>query len=253
MLLAVGGMSRSGTTLLVHLLNTHPDIYLTHEMRIFINIGEKQSKYRGTLSPIFGNNLHLLDRPDIVSHAYRICFHLLTFIYWKRPITFERIRNILSLMWHKYPIIGDKWPRYHFHLQNLTQYTDGLKIVMINRDGRDVIASFMKKIHTDWAGLEWIHNLSTVEEVAVRWLNAIESIQKHQESIFIIRYEDLVQDPRPILQALGNYLGVDGALFDETVINTGSIGKYKQSLTAKEIQCIEGIIGDKLQSLGYEI
>jgi len=157
------------------------------------------------------------------------------------------------LLWPKYPIIGDKWPRYHFHLPILIQHTDDLKIVMINRDGRDVVASFMKRTQTDWADSEWAQSLNTVEEVAVRWLNAIESIQKYQDSIFIIRYEDLVQDPLPILRALGNYLDVDGTLFDETIIHTESIGKYKQSLTAEQIECIEGIIDQKLQSLGYEI
>lgn len=252
-MLAVGGMARSGTTLLFHLLNSHPDIYLTYEMRVFVNVEQKQSRYRATLPSLFIKNPHLLGQPFISSSLFRFCYTLLTFVYWQRTVTFQRVRAMMRLFFPGNQLVGDKWPRYHHHLPKLVAYGDELKIVMITRDARDVVASFMGKLQGDWENLEWTHNVHTIDEIALRWQRAVQSIQKHQHLIHAIRYEDLVRNPLPVLRQLGVYLGVDDTLFDASIVKTTSIGKYKQSLTADDIRRIEELVGDTLQSLGYEV
>ena len=128
-LLAVGGLSRSGTTMLVSLLNSHPDIRITHEMKLFVGVGKSVFDYWGTLPKFFDTRHHLLDRRGVLSKLYLLFYYLLTLAFVGRVITVERIRRILSWMWREHAIVGDKFPRYWFFLPQLITY-DNFKTVM---------------------------------------------------------------------------------------------------------------------------
>src|SRR5205823_13027909 len=93
--------------------------------------------------------------------------------------------------------------------------------------------------------------LDTAERVARGWVGAIEAMEAHGENICAIRYEALVQNPDPVLQEFGEWLGVDPDRFDRRLIRATSVGKFRGGLTAEDLSIIEEIAGSTRRRLGY--
>lgn len=122
---------------------------------------------------------------------------------------------------------------------------------MAYRDPRDVASSTLKMARTIWKSQLWVGILDTAEKIAHRWVKAIETMERHQKKIYIIQYEKMVQNPNPVFQELGEWLGVDPKGFPIETIQDKSIGKYKKGLTKDEIDTVLRITGPTMERLGY--
>jgi len=89
---------------------------------------------------------------------------------------------------------------------------ENLSRLMIYRDCRDVTSTILLK-------------------AAHRWVRAIELMEKHQDRIFIMRYEDLVRETTHSLAELSRWLGVDPAGFEVDRFSDRSVGNYRTGLT----------------------
>ena len=252
----IGGHPRSGTTLLNHLCNSHPDITTTFEFKSFAGIQSRSKRYLRLLSdpekikPILQQpNIHLQKNRQ-ASEDFYIKFTQSIPTLRNPVIQFADVYSAYRYALPDVRVFGDKYPGYVFMLDKFANIPE-LRKVIIYRDPRDVAISTLEKAHNEWKGKSFGRKLNTADKVAVNWVKAIEAMEKHAGSIHIIRYEELIRDPQSILSTLGVYLGVDPDGFDYSKIRRSSVSRYRTGLSPEEIYQIEEIAGQTMESLGY--
>ncbi len=267
------GTQRSGTNLLRLMLNQHSEIsahHPPHILQTFIPI-----------LPFYGDLTKNINRYQLV---FDVC-------QWVKcnPISWDPIelneeeitastKTLIEITNYIYKIkaISDQariWcckSTFNAKYFNLLEESGQPLYIYLFRDGRDVALSFKKAI----VGPKHIYN------IALKWVEeqqealAIAEFIPKERFIFI-RYEELLQNPAPILTQLCEQIGID---FQEQMLNyynseesklTANSGemwknvakpiindnfkKYQKGLTIQEIHLFETIAGQTLLKLGYEI
>lgn len=174
------GTQRAGTTLLTRILSAHSDLFIQNEISV-----EQVFKGNGTVQTI----LNAMNQQIAKRHKLSIS---------------ELLRLQEKSFW------GVKDPELTQHLSKLEQFSDATKFLIIIRDGRAVVNSYMEN--------KW--GLGTnVYTGAKRWKNEVEEqtkfAQKHPQQTLIIRFEDLVNDMEITLKKVCNHLDLP---FDEEML-----------------------------------
>ncbi len=87
--------------------------------------------------------------------------------------------------------ICEKTPKHVYYIDKMYKYTINPKIIVITRDGRDVICSLKKRFGTLNHGLQrWIDDNN-------QWLN-----HKNKNNFFIFKYEDLIKNKTDVLKKI---------------------------------------------------
>lgn len=255
--MVIAGMSRSGTTVLKNLCNTHPDIWITSEFRNFLCLG---ARYPRHIYKLRRHRWHGLFYPsayplsDAESRVRNVIFFLkyasslLPHIH--KRIDAEVLRQVLHHLQPQKAVVGDKFPYYLWQLERFTQIPNMFPVV-IYRDCRDVVYSTLTMVQTRWAKMPFARSLDTPEKIARLWVEGIQMMERCASRAFLIRYEALVTDPAPILKKLEDWLGTKPNGCDYKLVHAASIGKYKQGLSLEQINLIEAIAGETLVRLGY--
>lgn len=149
-------------------------------------------------------------------------------------------------------VVGDKYPGYVFELDDLTRDANS-ECLVIYRDGRDVISSTLNAVRTIWSGRRWVKHINTPAKVAERWVRAVAVMERNAGKCHMIRYEDFVRRPKPVMEALGSWLDIDPTGFPVHVVRESSVGKHRSGLTPEELSAVVQIAGPTLERLGYEI
>lgn len=267
-LLLIGGRPRSGTTLLRDLCNAHPDIALTHEFGTFLRLNEPYLVYRDEIVRRWRAQriLHCRIRRtrrmnrrlwrwalSMRGHAFALRYLGKIRRYRPGPIGLPAVQATLREVLPGAGIVGDKMPDY-VHLLDTLAPTNGLASLMIYRDCRDVTSSHLKLARTSWRDQAWIRDQDTAEKVARRWVDAVETMERHRGKIHVIRYEDLVREPRRVLGGLAEWMGVDPAGFpygNMKTIHENSIGKHRDGLSEQEVEDVMNVAGPAMARLGY--
>jgi len=227
---------------------------ITYELRSFVNTGRRFPAYFRRLRKKGKEPLNPNRKSDNLRLSDFLFFWHFTFLILRtglQKITIAHVHDALRSLFPKTTLVGDKYPRYLWHLENLTQY-DGIRIVIIYRDGRDVAQSIYTRTQTDWKDKGWARNhLNTLTKIANRWVKAIEMMEEYAKEIYIIRYEDFVTHPKKELTRLSEYLGVNPAGFAPEIISSSSVGKYKEILTDEQLAEVLEVAGPTLKRLGY--
>jgi hypothetical protein len=244
----IGGLSRSGTTLLWKTCHRHPAIALTYEFANFRNLGRNYWKYRRDLLKRWKDPQ--IGKRDWREPSFRLAYLERLKRHWCRSINANVVSSVLQPAFPAVSVVGDKYPRYVFNLRDLTK-DKGLKRIIIYRDCRDVTSSFLHRVRTDWKGLDFIKEASTADRIARRWVEAIETMETYRQHLHVIRYEDLVRNPAPILRGLGEYLGVESTAFPTRHIHADSVGNYRRGLSSDELESVMRVAGPTLRRLGY--
>lgn len=244
----IGGLSRSGTSLLWQICNGHPAIALTYEFANFRNLGRDYWEYRrGLLERWKDPQISKREwREPAFRHAYLSGLKR----HRGRSIDAKLISSVLQPAFPAVRVVGDKYPRYVFRLRELTK-DKGLKRIIIYRDCRDVTSSFLHRVRTDWKGLDFVKEVSTADRIAVRWVEAIEMMEEYRHHLHVIRYEDLVRSPTPVLRGLGEYLEVESTAFPIRHIHADSVGNYRRGLSSDELESVMRVAGSTMRRLGY--
>lgn len=256
MVLLIVGHIRSGTTLLRNLCDSHPKIALTSELNYFSGLGKTYGENSLILlNRLWGKtiNSRMSLRWHVRYYAFVVCYLFKIGRYRKGLIDVAAIEATLQSIFPKASIVGDKTTNYLFLLDEFVAVS-GLSFLIIFRDCRDVISSTLERVRTKWRKQPWAKKIDTAEKIAKRWVHCIEIMERHKDKIHIIRYEDLVQDPRRELEALAKWLEADATGFSEHVIrriSNSSIGKYKTGLTNEELKTVMKIAGTTMARLGY--
>ena len=189
----VYGAPRSGTTYLNAILNEQPGVFITHETRVFVWAHKSMGE--------------MLDRPQVFNtHRARFREHLQSHY----P---ELIRSFYQSLRPGAAYWGDKNPHYAAPgnegcLETIALLFPGARFIQIIRDGRDVVASLIRKTKPDgtpWISFEEAHTVWTSHvDIGTTFGAGLPPHQYHE-----LRYEELVSDDVTVARRVFEFLSMD--------------------------------------------
>lgn len=284
----IRALSRSGGTLLVTLLDAHPDVSMSYEL------------YPNLLVPPDGTGIDVCALADALDNAQTLKAaaeaaptpQFATFVRRLPRGGLDHhdlarlLREVdlghagLDSIEGRYRLMGacaalkqqregtSRWGMKS--LSNVEEYLTHYpksRFVNLVRDGRDVLAS---QLHTgafnpDPAklGRSWVRTHQLFEKLAQRYPTQVRSV----------RYEDLVGQPDTVLPELLDFLDLpaDEAVFRHDTMNltihganhlSGArvaqpvdavqVGRWKRDLAADQLAAFTAVAGDTLRAWGYE-
>jgi hypothetical protein len=99
----------------------------------------------------------------------------------------------------------EKTPRHLHRISLIRKLVHGAKFIVTVRDGRDVAASFIKRMGNADIGIQ-------------RWLTeaALSIVERQRPDVMLVRYEDLISDPKSTIERSCDFIGLrfDPAMLD---------------------------------------
>lgn len=277
---------RSGTTLLRTMLNANLETIAPIESKLIVHLKQRfaheenwtEIKIENFLDCLYQdvkfNSFWSVDRQDLKNNILSYPLNLLNFqliikiVFLSFPTEFEK---------HNIHLLVDKNPSYAVFLDDLNKLFPDAKYVHIVRDYRDNIQSAKKT-----------NPIKNVTVLAHGWLQDNIKIEKfknaHPSKVYMVRYEDLVNDPGAQLKPICAHLGIDfseeminyqnklkSEIENKTVgkeehkstfkkyhgnltkpVNTESINKWKKYLSDEEVSRIEYVCREYGKQYGYQ-
>jgi len=270
------GAARSGNTLLRALLVGHSAIAVPPESYVLGSIARKWDR------------LNFLDWEELVKTVIGEFESHPEFHTWQTELwpVYEQLLQldkeqrslaiILDTIYRHYAttqspgatVWGDKTPLNTERIFLIDRVFPGARYIHMLRDGRDAVSSAVK---VKMFG-------GSVEAACEQWLMRVRNARELGDKIgstryMELRYEDLVFDPESAVQWICTFLGVDfekqmmdhsetfKKMGDTTAldhhasvglpVNTGSIGKWKERLTPRQIELMKPLLRDELRRTGY--
>lgn len=187
-------------------------------------------------------------------------------------------------------VLVEKNPKHVLRIPFLDAVFPDSRFVHILRDGRDVIASLMfRNRGSSWGHLKtpgWRDLLARYPEAnhmrcAYQWRDAVTAARRDALELRLgpdryreVRYEDLVQDPRRVMEDLLPFLGLDAHAAIDAFLpkiqdatersyharkqvrhyienHSRRVGRYRENLTADQLRDVEEVCGPLLHELHY--
>ncbi len=159
------------------------------------------------------------------------------------------------------------------------------RVIYLVRDGRDVYASYYHyRLNQLDPGTTFGEFLRREDHFPSRWKDHVESwinADLPEEDLLIVRYEDLLEDPRSELRKMVDFVGlrasdekinraIENARFDKmkeidqtkgrkynltgtkNFVRKGKAGSWRDEFTEEDIRVFKELEGDTLILLGYE-
>lgn len=241
------------------LCNRHPDMAVTNEFASLLQLGRPYPRYVIHVLRTWGRTRN---RKDIFNPRnrggltpftnlfYTLSYLLHLGLHWRKRIGPEDVEAAMRGVFPQARVVGDKYPDYIWNLDRYVRMPS-LTCIVIYRDCRDVASSTLQQVHTAWKGRRFATQMDTAEKVARRWVEAVEVMERNADGVHTLRYESLIAQPLPELEAIGAKLGVDPGRFPIHIIRDTSIGKHRQGLTPEALEAVMAIAGPTMQRLGY--
>jgi protein-tyrosine sulfotransferase len=256
--IVLGGCGRSGTTVLRMMLDSHRRICCGPESSLF----RRRAVDTRWLADRFG-----FDPAEV-----RALFEAAA----SRPAFIEAFAALCMRMAGK-ARWAEKTPRNISRIDAIFRCFPEARFVHVLRDGRDVACSL--RIHPRHKVVDGrivptgVHR--PIAGCARRWVRDIESSRRWwgDPRFLTVRYEDLVLDPRPVLERVIALVGedwdeamlahavADSPFRDATrfaqnpealgAVNTSSLGRWQRDLDARDRRIFKRIAGPLLVELGY--
>lgn len=271
------GAGRSGTTLLLDVLASHPQIdALPSDINFVWTYGNPDHE-DDQLPPG-------LARPEVRSFIRR---------YFKKYSTgrpFQVEKSVCNTV--RLPFVLRVFPQ--------------AKILYVQRDGRDVVESVLRNWLEvrDWAyrwkkikafpllaafPYAWRYAVNflkiklgrkpaddyiwgvrypgfredlkaqdTLTVVAKQWAYCVEQSLDDlaalpREQWLEVRYEDFVRDPKAGMARIAAFLGIDGAGFDLSEVNADTVGRHRRGLREEQLAAAMPMMEKTLRRAGYEV
>ena len=285
----VVGPSRSGTTLLRHILNGHDRVWLTGETQYFDDL---RPRFRDPASGLLqGSELEECER----------FFAGLNERYPRRAVRLARLRAEarrigggvdayfeafcrLQARRRGREIWGEKTPRHVFRIADMLKAFPQARIICLLRDPRAVVASHRDfwrlalrepdlrrraRVRSDYLRSKQQYNLVLT---SLLWNSTVDAAYDARRrfgdgAVFIQRYEALVAEPERAARGLATWLGLDfqdsmlgvnvvrssaGGIDGRPGISTEPVERWRATLSPEEIAVVQAITGRALRELGYE-
>jgi hypothetical protein len=267
---------RSGTNLLRAIISSHSAIASPPPCGMVGLLAKNAHKYLSPLHPrhadeliadaILSTRTHLnqwdVEEPSVGDVKRRLQDGV---SFWK---VFETLNDIYAEA-SGYSFWLSKEPEMFKHIYEIAMHLPDARFIYMVRDGRDVAASMLKgglhEHHVYTAALRWRENQRLC-------LTAL-SDPLLNDRMFFLKYEDLIGRPEQLGAELMEYIGLEfeaGQLEfykNEEVlhhsqqsefwknlsrpIDASNKGKYRKSLSKREIRIFESVAWDEMHALSY--
>ncbi len=286
----VVGNSRSGTTMMGHILRNHPMIFtLHHELHFFEQLCASRD-YGRVLT--FDEAVGLAARLLCIDHDS----------YWRQgdpsrftgeaetvvlsiqdsPLTpvvvFERFLRYVAMKNGK-PVPCDQTPRYVLYIADILRLYPDARVINMIRDPRPVLLSQKYKWKRRWKGYrnfplkESIRTKINYHPVTISliWKASVRAVSPFTDHprVLVVKYEDLLREPEAEVRRICTFLGVDfhaemldipqgGSSLRSFTTKKGIDGsrldawKREGGLTRTEIYLCQKITGPLMERYGYE-
>jgi hypothetical protein len=195
------GMTRSGTTLLRLMLDSHPELTIPPETHFVPDVIGAYNEGRYSPQEIAKVMVESRRWADFQISERKLRRELDRLRPLVRPEVPVRTFYRLYAQKQGKPRWGDKTPGYATKMRRIKRILPEARFIQIIRDGRDVAVSLRDRN----AGL-------TIEQVARRWrhrINRTRRAAEHVPDYIEIRYEDLVADPEATLRRICAHIELD--------------------------------------------
>jgi len=169
----ITGCSHSGTTLLKEILGRHPGIHkIIGESSLFVRLKNNRI-----------DSLPISAYPRIIKRVNELNHSAL---------------ESNSLRWM------EKTPNHVFYLKEMLSFFNDVRIIVIVRDGRDVVASLLER------GVVTGYD-NCFEGALNKWRDAVLYPLQHARDprVLFIRYEDLVTSPEMVVSEVNKFINED--------------------------------------------
>lgn len=266
----VGGLDRTGTSLIYALLASHPNLAMSRRTNWW-------TYFYGRFGDLADDAS--LDRCLAVMRRYRR--------HRKLDPDWDRLRadfiggernygRLFALLQEQHarrlgrPRWGDKSLHTERYANLVFEHFPDARIIHMIRDPRDRYASVLKR----WKRVRGGAGASTAAWVASARLGE-QNRRRHPDGYRLLRYEDLAQEPEASMRAICDFIGepfeprmmaMEGAAdfresggnssyerFAQGTISTASIGRYRSVLDATDIAFIEAEAAAEMERHGYEV
>ncbi|MBY6186819.1 sulfotransferase [Marinobacter hydrocarbonoclasticus] len=251
----VTGYARSGTTLLASILGRNPNIIATPETCFFEHL-YKSNGYPKKREVIRSRFLKDLNLESEVYDRNNSC----TELFIDGVTEYSKSKPSAG-------VIVEKSPHHLCFIRRVSKEIEGSKFVVIVRDPRAIYSSLHK--------VPWSHN--SISRFCAEWnarqkyLNDALLDKGLKNKIHVIRYEDLLSNPKSEIEKVCNFLGVvySDSMFNvaesnivpswerewkdnvNKPIDKSKIDSYKDKLSASEIDKITKLCSMGMESFGY--
>lgn len=266
-MILIVGTGRSGTTLIREVLNKHPEVNIAPETSFYNRLWAAR-KLLGSIK--IKHNIPkwiyylLFHSHDPSMETYKPLFlDLITTFEKKTPTTYEDMFiTILKQFAHfkGKKIYGEKTPNHIFYINYIKQKIPDAKIIVTIRDPRAVTASMINRGD--------LYN--KVYQPAIEWYVGMKQVTKllslKKEDIFIIKYEDLVDNSQKVIENLCQFLKIEfyedmltpnetNTSFKELKKKKGiyveAKEKWRETLSKNDIKTVERICLKYMVDFGY--
>lgn len=263
------GAPRSGTTLLRFVFSSHPRICIPAETGFLPYLGVSPEE---ALEP--DGIGRLLDRIGRLNRDWHGMVDDRDGFIASLPE--PRLGPVLAALYrlkcepHGAARWGDKTPSYVLHIPTLVSIFPDAQFVHLIRDGRDVALS---------AAAKWGRQRRYMDSMYLlkNWVRHVEQGRAAGRSLgsgqyLEIRYETLVQQPKPVVERLCDFLGeaFHPSMLDHTrlarrqimpgghtevwqPISAASVGRWRSDLRPFDQKVADRVAGSLLTTLGYEL
>lgn len=286
------GHPKSGTTLLMALFDSHPQLIVYPDETFFFrgflaeirnrDLKEKISLAQRYLLHFFERNISSLNsqKPEDDVEIRRYLDYARTCEFMQQDIQENDIRHDGDLLGSAIIAFGrafrelssdtiywvEKTPYNEHFADQIFKWWPEAHCIHILRDPRDNYATYRRK-----------HQGLSAEDFALGWNSSLRSGLSNRERFgihrySILRYEDLTTEPEKSLQELIKFLDIhdddilriptsDGIPWEGNSqfgdkfrgISTKPVGRWKQELSIRNVEIIETICAELMEKQGYEL
>jgi hypothetical protein len=222
------GAARSGTTLLRLMLDAHPDVAIPAETGFFITLASAAA--RGSYPSTPDQLAALLTRSHTWSdlNVDQAEFEASLGAISDFSIS-KGLRQFYGMYATKHGKLrwGDKSPHHCYHIPAILQTLPEARIIHIIRDGRDVALSLREV---------WFSPGREPAMLAEAWRSAVGTARQagaECPNYLEVRYEQLVREPRAVLEGICDHLGLG---FSETMLTYHETAKDRLDEVRDSIQ-----------------
>ena len=288
------GLPRTGTSLTRAILNASPQITIGGESKFLPNPAERGRGHRRSYRDKFRRAGDLRTDEGIARIASEI-YSQTERSYWSRLAEsldrsdFEtRLRSsdrseraLLKVAIDHFandrPIRGDKTPQHIHWVSLLCEWFPGARIIHTFRDPRAIHVSLQRKAARGRGSvLRWpvdrlpVLDLYSATSLILRWRRVIalhrEYEARYPDRYMLLRFEDLITEPRPSVERLCSHVGVpfSEGMLDQVVLNSSFVSRgsstgfdeavlerLRKHISPITMRWFAAVCGRELQAFGY--
>jgi hypothetical protein len=256
------GCTRSGTTLISRMLDSHSNLAVYHESHFYHLLHQDLHRY-GDLQQLPNLRRLISDVREVLRRQKKMPPpEEKEFLDALIAPTFEGVLATLLYLYAKQQAKargGDKTPGHHAYLSEILEKLPESPVIFVLRDPRDTVVAIREKFGVSLKG------------ATALWNAAFVSYTKFSQRVHLVQYENLVCRPVESIQAICSRLGEnyepDMLCFFERIparlakirynqdllgpVDPRHIGRFRE-LPRGDIERIEAICGIGMEAMGYE-